>query len=210
MSEFTVSRIVPSTRDLFGALATRRQSLALIPLVDGDDSTRVSEHAGRLDALDVRAFARKHADSVTQDLARASKTTPTLLTEAIEHVEDGQRARFFGADGVVIRATNTADWLDLSKAVQSMRVMAIGLATTPEEAEVLLQAGARAMLIRANSFEELLLLAEQLKGASILIAEGATEPDQLRALLNKVDAAIVPESLHAGGSFEDLQDELDG
>lgn len=214
MSEFSVSRIVPSTRDLFDALSTRRKSLALIPRIEGNTSEEVRQHAQRLDGFDVRAFARSAADVITQDLARSTSTIPTLCTSEITNAEDCQRARFFGADGIVIRADGNANWQTLSKTAQSMRMMVVGLVTNEETATLLQKIGARAMLLRASSSAELLRLADTAKGASLLLADllpdGLGDEEDLRALLGKVDAALVRETFHAGRSFECLQDELDG
>lgn len=214
MSEFSVSRIVPSTRDLFDALSTRRKSLALIPRIDGNTSEEIRRHALRLDSIDVRAFARSAADAATQELARSTNSIPTLCTSEVTNAEDCQRARFFGADGIVIRADGNASWQTLSKTAQSMRMMAVGVVSSDETAALLLDSGARAILLRASSSAELLRLAEAAKGAALLLADlmpdGLGDEEDLHALLGKVDAALVPETLHAGSRFEDLQDKLDG
>ena len=214
MSEFSISRIVPSTRALFDALSTRRKSLALIPRIESNTSDEVRRHARRLDNIDVRAFARSGADTATQDLARSTSSIPTLCTNEATSAEDCQRARFFGADGIVIRTESSSDWQALSKTAQSMRMMAVGVVSSDETAALLLDRGARAILLRASSSAELLHLADATKGAALLIAhlvpDGLGDEEDLRALLGKVDAALVPETLHAGSGFEDLQDKLDG
>ena len=162
----------------------------------------------------MRAFARSRADTATQELARSTRSIPTLCTNEATNAEDCQRARFFGADGIVIRTDSSSDWQALSKTAQSMRMMAVGLVSSDETAALLQESGARAILLRASSSAELLRLADATKGAALLLADlapdGLGDEEDLRALLGKVDAALVPEALHAGGSLADLQDELDG
>jgi DNA-binding NarL/FixJ family response regulator len=210
VSEFDVARIVPAMRDLFGALATRRQSLALIPALDSADGGSISREASRLDGIDVRAFARSAADGGMLELARSTSAIPTLCTASMQASEDCQRARFFGADGVVIQAQDATHFEHLRKTAQSMRMMAIAEVTDAETATRLIEAGTRALFLRAESFEQLDALVEQAQGAAVLIAEGARTADELRALSGRVDAAIVPAAIHTGASFKDLQGQLDG
>jgi hypothetical protein len=179
-----VGRIVPSTRDLFGALATRRKSLALVPLV---------ESAAQLEALeDARAFAMPRADSAMLAAAGPETTTPMLLLAEASSELDCQRARTCGADGVVL-----ADHA-LAKVAQSMRMMPIALGIAE---------GARACLLRGDlaSVKRLASTAH----ATLLVADVDCDADGLRSLLGVVDAAIVRAQVHSSDGYRALVDAVD-
>ncbi len=195
--DFDLSRIVPSTRDLFGALATRRRGLALVTECDGADA------AGRLDALEVRALAHPSGGPAMRQAATATLALPMLLLAPLDDALACQRARFFGADGVCLRDVG------LAKTAQSMRMMALGWAADAGAAAAAVAAGARAVLVHA-AFAEVERAAAQLPAPTLLVAQ-LTDPsaDRLRALAGRVDAAVVPRDIHASKGFAALLDELD-
>ena len=206
MSDFDVSRIVPSTRDLLGAIHTRRKGLALIPHVRGDDEGAIAAEVARLDGLDVRAFALTDAGPLARVAATSTSSTPSLLLAEATSAEGCQRARFFGADGVGVHFGAEPP---LEKMAQSMRMMALGYASTPDTAQAAVDAGARAVLF-AGSLDDTLAVAAAVPAPTLLVAHVSDlDTDGLRALVGQVDAAVVPPALHCADSFEALLDELD-
>lgn len=206
MSDFDVARIVPSTRDLLGAIHTRRKGLALVPQVEGGDEDAVAREVARLDGMDVRAFALAEPGALARAAATSTSSTPSLCLAEATSAEDCQRARFFGADGVGVRFGGEPP---LEKMAQSMRMMALGYATTRDEARAAVDAGARAVLLSA-SLDDALAVGEAIASPVLLVAHVADlEPEGLRALSGAVDAAVVPSTLHRGADFEALLDELD-
>jgi hypothetical protein len=204
--DFDIARIVPSTRDLFGALATRRKGLALLPLIEGDPAGQTQLEVARLDEMDVRAFAHSAVGESLQQAATSSSSTPSLCFAVAPDADGCQRARFFGADGVCIPS---ASWADLSKTAQSMRMMAIGHAVDAEGAVAAQQVGARAIVIEA-ALEVVLAASKRLPSPTILIARLAdADPETIRALSGHVDAAIVPADVHRSDAFEALLEALD-
>jgi len=202
-----VGRIVPSNRDLFGALATRRKTLSLIPRIEPNEATsEVAREVARVAALDVRAYAMPTADAQLQIAATSSKSTPALCLQPATTLGDCQRARFFGADGVVIAASDATGWETLSKAAQSMHMVALARATDLASAEQSVAWGARALLIEGQS--EFAAIAASLP-KTILVAH-ASSVEALRSYVGVVDAAVLSEAIHASADFEALLDELDG
>ena len=95
MSDFDVSRIVPSTRDLLAAIHTRRKGLALVPHIDGDDEEAVAAEVARLDGLDVRAFALSQAGVLARAAATSTNSTPSLCLAEATSAEDCQRCLLY-------------------------------------------------------------------------------------------------------------------
>jgi hypothetical protein len=207
VSDFDVSQIVPSMRDLSNAIATRRMSLALVPRVDGDD---VAHEVGRLDQLGVGAVAIAEVGEDLRTAARSTLETPTLSLSPAKSAEDCQRARFYGADGVCIEAVDEQAWTTLSQTVRSMRMMPLcivrsGGALTQAEAW-----GVRAVLIHAPDAEVALKSAASASRTTVVVVAIAdADGDALRALRGQVDAAVVPPSLHRAEGFASLLAELD-
>lgn len=196
--DFDVSRIVPSTRDLFGAIATRRGGLALVPECDG------AEGAQRLDALDVRALAHLAGGSAMRQAVTATASLPMICVAPLDDVVACQRARFDGADGVCLR-----DFDALAKTAQSMRMMAFAWAADPDVAATWVAKGARAVVLHAP-FDVVRQAADRIPAPTLLVAH-LTDPSEehLRGLSGTVDAAIVPRDIHASIGFEALLDALD-
>jgi hypothetical protein len=198
MGDFDISRIVPSTRDLFGALATRRKALALLPICDGD--------AARLDALDVRAFTHAAIGDAMRQAAVSSSATPSLCVAEASSDELCQRARFFGADGVCVSA---AAWSSLSKTAQSMRMMALAHVRDVDAAAAVVELGARALLIE-GSLEAALRVGERVPSPTLVVAHVPdADAATLRALAGCVDAATVAAHVHLDPDFSALLAELD-
>lgn len=206
MSDFDVSRIVPSTRDLLAAIHTRRKGLALVPHIDGDDEEAVAAEVARLDGLDVRAFALSQAGVLARAAATSTNSTPSLCLAEATSAEDCQRARFYGADGVAVRYGVEPP---LEKMAQSMRMMALGFARTPDEARSAVEAGARALLF-AGTLDDALAVGAAIGTPTLVVASVLDlDPDDLRKLSGIVDAAVIPSTVHRANTFEALLDELD-
>lgn len=208
MSDVEVGTIVPSTRDLLQAVGTRRKNLALLGVVSAD---RPAEEAARLTDLNVSAFASPEAGPAMALAARATKTVPTLCLDPATTREHFLAARQYGADGVAIDATlPLAEWDKLAKIARTMRMLPLALAKDAAGVEGAVKAGARAVLIRAASADEVVTLAGGAPRSVTVIGlvEGA-DADAIRALAGKVDAAVVPPSVHGSPDFADLVAEVD-
>jgi hypothetical protein len=203
MADFDVSRIVPSTRDLFGALATKREGLALVAEIGDGDDEAVAAEVARLDELDVRALAFASAGAMSRIVATSTASTPSICLAPIGDAEACQRARFFGADGVAVSDA------DLAKTAQSMHLMALAHVRSLDEARVAAGAWARALFISAP-LELTLAIGAAVDRPTLLLAH---VPDLdaagARALSGSVDAAIVPVSLQRSAEFESILQELD-
>lgn len=218
MSEFDVSQIVPSTRDLLQVVSTRRGNLALLAELGAD---RAGEEAARLHEMNVSALAFGSPGAAMTDGARATKTVPALSLAAVTTREDCQRARFFGADGVCIDvALPATEWDALAKVARGMRMLPLALARTEADVEAAIKAGARAVVLRAATAEAVLAMAKRAPRNVTLVADVATEEGAsrvagaadaagLRALARSVDSAVVPPGVHTAPSFADLVGELD-
>jgi indole-3-glycerol phosphate synthase len=208
MQEVDVGTIVPSTRDLLQVVSTRRRSLALIAVVDGD---RPAEEAGRLAELNVSAFAGAEPGPAMELAARATKTVPSLCLAPATDRAHLLAARKAGADGVAIEASMPLDaWDRLAKIARTMRMLPLALATDEAGLDAAVKAGARAILLSAGAAEAILALAAKAPRGVTLVAhvEGA-DAAALRALSGRVDAAIVPPAVHAAPSFAELVAEVD-
>lgn len=208
MPEVDVGSIVPSTRDLLQVLGTRRRSLALLGVIMGE---RPAEEAARLADLNVSAFAHAEASPAMALAARATKTVPSLCLHPASEREHFLSARQHGADGVVIDAAMPLDaWDRLAKIARTMRMLPLALARDAAGLDAAMKAGARAILLQAATAEAVLELAARAPRSVTLVgyveeADGAA----IRALAGKVDAAVVPASLHAGAAFAELVAEVD-
>lgn len=208
MAEIDVGSIVPSTRDLLQVLSTRRRSLALLGVIEGE---RPAEEAARLADLNVSAFAHAEATPAMALAARATKTVPSLCLLAASERAHFLAARLQGADGVCIDAAMPLDeWDRLAKTARTMRMLPLALARDAAGLEAAAKAGARAILLRAATAAEVLDLAARAPRGVTLVGhvEGA-DAAVIRALAGKVDAAVVPASVHAGAAFAELVAEVD-
>lgn len=218
MSDLDVAQIVPSTRDLLQVLATRKRNLALIGELDAE---RSGQEAARLHEANVSAFAFAAPGPAMTEGARATKTVPALSLAQVATREDCQRARFHGADGVAIDvALPPTEWDSLAKIARGMRMLPLGLVRNEADLELAGKVGPRAVVIRAASAEAVLALANKVPRNVTIVADVATEEagarvasaadaGAIRALLGKVDAAVVPSAVHASAGFEDLVAEVD-
>lgn len=208
MLDFDVGSIVPSTRDLYQVIATKRRSLALIGLLGPE---RPAEEAARLYDLNASAFALAEVGPAMQLAARATKTVPTLYLSPVTSKDPCLAARYHGADGVCVDAALPLDdWDRLAKQVRTMRMLPLAFATDAAGAGAAVAAGARALLLRAPSAAAAIELARPLPRSLTLVAEVAgADADALRALVGQVDAAIVPPAVHASKAYADLAAEVD-
>jgi hypothetical protein len=208
MQDVDVGTIVPSTRDLLQVLGTRRKNLALVALIGPE---RPAEEAARLYELNVSAFACLEPGPGMTLAARATKTVPMLSLAPAADREHFLAARQHGADGVCIDAALPLDaWDRLAKSARTTRMAPIALAIDAAGLDGAIKSGAKAVLIRAASAAELLALAAGAPRSMIVVGhvEGA-DADAIRALAGKVDAAVVPPSVHASPSFSELVAEVD-
>jgi indole-3-glycerol phosphate synthase len=208
MPDFDAGSIVPSTRDLLQVISTRRRSMALLALV-GSESP--AEDAARLHELNVSALAFVEAGPAMQLAARATKTVPSLCLSRVTDRDGAQAARYHGADGVCVDALLPLDdWDRLAKGARTMRMLPLALAESEEGAKAAVAAGARVVLVRGASVEEVLATAASLPKTLTLVAEvPSADAAALRRLVGHVDAAIVPPSVHASPAFPALVTELD-
>lgn len=218
MPEFDVRHIVPSTRDLLRVLSTRRDNLALIGEIR---SEQPAAEAKRLDDVNISALAFGAAADAMLDGAGAIKNVPVLCLSPVTSREDCQRARFYGADGVCIDISMPADeWDALAKVARAMRMLAVALVRTKEQVDEALKAGARALLLRAGSVEEAIAMAGKASRNQTLVVDIAGEEgggrvesiltaEMVKALVGKVDSALIPTAIHADKGFEALVQEVD-
>jgi hypothetical protein len=208
MQQVDVGSIVPSTRDLLQVIATRKKSMALVALL-GEE--RPAEEAARLHELNVSAFCFAEPGPAMQAAARATKTVPSLCLRAASEREDFLAARFFGADGVCIDEKLSLDaWDKLAKGARTTRMLPLAVARDAAGLEAAVKAGARVLVLWASSASDLCALAAAAPRAMTLVGaiEGA-DAAAIRALAGKVDAAIVPPSVHTAPDFAELVSELD-
>jgi hypothetical protein len=208
MHDVDVATIVPSTRDLLQVIGTRRRNLALLGLIGAE---RPAEEAARLADLNVSAFACFEPGPAMALAARATKTVPTLCLGSAGERAHSLAARQHGADGVCIDALLPLDdWDRLAKTARTMRMLPLALASDAAGVEGAVKAGARAVLIRASSAEIVVDLAGRApKGLTLVGLVDNADADAIRALAGKVDAAVVPPSVHAAKAFADLVAEVD-
>jgi hypothetical protein len=205
MANVDTGSIVPSTRDLFQAISTRRKSLALIAELDGE---RAAEDATRLDDLGVAAFAMSEPGPAMALAARATKTVPMLLLQPVAGTQACQIARYFGADGVAIDAGDV-EIKSTADTARSMRMQAFPLAINVEAAaKVIAEVRARVLIVKAPSASEIVAFARATPGVTIIAAPAVADASALRELVGHVDAALVPSSVHAAPGFAELAQEL--
>lgn len=204
--DFDPSLIVPSTRDLLQVIATRRRSLSVVALIDGDDP---AAEARRLAELDVSAFAVFDAGPAAAAIATATKTVPTLSLHAVSDRAEALRARFFGCDGACIDVEPGARWDEVAPLVRMTRMLPVARAASLEAASSPAALGARAVLIDG----ELAMVTEAAsrlpKNVAVIAVPTAVDVAALRALVGVVDAVVVPPSIHQTKGFFDLVHELD-
>lgn len=208
MPDFDAGSIVPSTRDLLQVISTRRRSMALLGLVGAESP---AQDAARLHELNISALAFAEAGPAMQLAACATKTVPSLCLSRVVDREGALAARFHGADGVCVDAVQPLDdWDRLAKGARTMRMLPLALAESADGAKAALAAGARAVLVRGATVEEVLALAASLPKTLTLVAEVlSADAAALRRLVGHVDAAIVPPAVHASPDFPALVTELD-
>lgn len=208
MTDFDVGAIVPSTRDLFQVISTRRKNLALLAVVSGEQP---ADEAARLGDTNVSAFAFAEPGEAMQLGARASKTMPTLCLAAVRDKNDCLRARYFGADGVCIDALlPLEEWDALAKSARMTRMLPLALATDAAGVQGAIKAGARVLLVRASSADEVIALVAGVPRSMTVVGEVTSgDADAIRKLAKQVDAAIVPASVHGASGFAELVAEVD-
>jgi hypothetical protein len=207
MSDVDVGAIVPSTRDLLQVVATRRKNLALLAIVAGD----AAAEAARLADLNVSAFAVVEPGPALAAAARATKTVPSLCLGPSADREALLAARHHGADGVCIDARLPLDaWDNLAKIARTMRMVPLALASDPASLDAAVKTGARAVLLRAAKAAEVIEHSARVpRAVTLVVSIDDADEAAVRALKGKVDAAVVPPSLHASKGFAELVAEVD-
>jgi len=91
-----------------------------------------------------------------------------------------------------------------------MRMLPAALASDAAGVDGAIKAGARALVIKAESAAQAVELAGKAPRSMIVIGwvEGG-DADAVRALAGKVDAAVVPAAVHAAKGFAELVTEVD-
>ena len=208
MSDIDVGSIVPSTRDLLQVIATRRKGMALLALLGDRDP---AENAARLHDLNISAFAFTEPGPAMQLAARATKTVPSLCLAPAGDRDALLRARYFGADGICVDATLPLDaWDKLAKGARMTRMLPLALASDAAGVEAAVKAGARALLVRASSADEVIALAAVVPKTMTVVGEVVSaSAAALRSLHGHVDAALVPASVHTEAGFAELVVDLD-
>lgn len=208
MTGIDVSAIVPSTRDLLQALATRRATLGLVAVVQEGAGSPDAE-ARRLDEAGVRALAFDAPGPPMRLAAAATRSLPCLSLRPVTSRDDGLEARSYGADGACIAAIEA--WAELAATVRATRMSPLALAADAAARDAALHAGAKALVLRASSWDEAIALAAPVPRSIVTVAWLADPSlDALRALAGHVDAAVVPAAVHAAPRFADVVAELDG
>ena len=195
MQEVDVSSIVPSGRDLLQVIGTRRRSLAVVALIEGDHA---ESDAVRLAELNVSAFACAAPGADLAAAASGTKTVPTLCLAAATDRDTLLAARRSGADGVCLDAhLALEDWDRLAKVARTMRMLPMAVATDEASVKAAVDSGARAMLVRAATVADALSLAAKAPRTMTVVAQvNAVDATGLRSLAGRVDAAVVPPSIH--------------
>jgi hypothetical protein len=207
MANVDTGAIVPSTRDLFQAISTRRKALALIARLDPSRAAPAND-AARLDEIGVSAFAFDVPGPEMALAARATRSVPMLLMQPVTGTEECQIARYYGADGVAVGAGDV-EIKSLADTARSMRMQAFPLALDAESAaRVVAEIKARVLILRARSAAEIVAFASATPGVTIVADLQDADPAALRELRGHVDAAIVPPSVHAAPGFAELAAEL--
>jgi hypothetical protein len=208
MASIDVGAIVPSTRDLLQAITTRRRNLALLALLGND---RPAESAARLAELNVSALACIEPGPALQLAACSTKTVPSLCLMPVSDRDGCLQARYFGADGVCIDALFPADeWDRLAKTARTMRMVPVALAVDEAGAVAAVKAGARAVLVRAQSTDVIVAAARSVPRTATVVGEVVGgDMAALRALRGHVDAAVVPLAIHAADEFADFVADVD-
>ncbi|WP_437792965.1 hypothetical protein [Sorangium sp. So ce693] len=182
--------------------------MALVGLVG---SEAPAEDAARLHELNISALAFAEAGLAMQGAARATRTVPSLCLSRVSDRDGALAARYHGADGVCIDATLPLDdWDRLAKGARTMRMLPLALAESREGAEAAAKVGARAVLLRCASADEVIEAVASLPRALTVVAEVlSADADALRRLVGHVDAAIVPPGVHKSAQFPALVAEVD-
>jgi hypothetical protein len=210
MQDVDAGTIVPSTRDLLRVLDTKRRNLALVGLLDGAGAGP-AEEAARLTELNVSAFAVIEPGPALALAARGTKTVPSIVLGAAAGREALLATRQHGGDGACIDARlPLAEWDRLAQVARSMRMAPLALASDAAGFEAALKTGAKGIVIAAASAAAVIELAAMGPRSVILVGfvEGA-DADAVRALAGKVNAAVVPPSVHMARDFADLVAEVD-
>jgi indole-3-glycerol phosphate synthase len=200
VSRVDVASIVPSTRALLQVLATRRQKLAVVALVDEADA---AQDAARLDELSVSAFACAAPGLAMTAVAAATRSVPLLSLAEVADADGALAARARGADGVcVARGLDAARWEAAATAARSTRMLPLATVASKADLDLAIAAGARAALLRAQSVEEAIGWAAAAPRTLTLLAaiEGASL-DALRALEKHADAVLIGPALHHAPAF---------
>jgi indole-3-glycerol phosphate synthase len=206
MTDFNPGAIVPSARALLRVLSTRKKSLALACIIDPHAP---EQDARRLDALNVPIFASSEPGPAMQLASRATKSVPLLCLSPVADPNACLAARYHGADGVCMDVL-TGAWDELAQTAASTHMLPLALVTSAQGAAAAVDAGARALLIRAPAVGELLRIASAVPHNLAVLGEiDSPDTQSLRSLAGHIDAAIVPHAVHAAEDFADLIAEVD-
>jgi len=197
---FDVGSIVPSMKDFLQAIATRRKRLALVPRVVE------SEELSRWIELGVAAIACDEPGATMREVAAGS--LPILALEPVREDDDVLAARAYGADAVVIAVDAAAD--ALGKKTRSTRMVPLFVVSDNADAKRAIDAGAKGVLVSGDSLDAIAKIVEALPQTTRVLAHlRNADAQSIRALVGRVDAAIVEHALASTDEFAALQAEVD-
>jgi hypothetical protein len=203
---FNVGTLVPSTRDLFQALRTRRRDLAFVAHLVEEDAPR---EALRMAEAGVAALALSEPGPAMAEAA-AAVHLPVLCLRPVATKDDYLAARAFGADAVLIDPTlERAAQEDLAKGARSTRMVAIDVAHDATAVEHEVAAGAKALVLKGVDAPGVRALASSAGPSLVLVAwPAAAGEDAVRALRGAVDAVIVGVEVYGVTGFERFVSEM--
>jgi DNA-binding NarL/FixJ family response regulator len=199
---FDVATLIPSGRDFLQAVRTGRKGLALVPCIAKEEAGR---EALRMAESGVTAIAMREPSPAMAEAAKATRL-PMLSLELVTTREGALSARAFGADGVLVDPTESAE--ATAAHARSTRMVALPLARTRADVERAVSAGAKALVVQAADAKGLVELASAAGRAIVIAWPTGPLADELQTLRGKVDAVIVDVDVYGATGFEALVSEV--
>jgi hypothetical protein len=203
---FNVGTLVPSTRDLYQALRTRRKDLAFVAHLAEEDAPR---EALRMAEAGVAALALSEPGPAMAEAAGAARL-PVVCLRLVATKEDYLAARAFGADAVLIDPSlEPAAREDLVKGARSTRMVALDVARDAPAVQREVTTGAKALVLKGADAAAVRALAPSAGPSVVLVAwPAAAGEDAVRGLRGVVDAVIVGVEVYGVTGFERFVSEM--